>query len=105
MVEFSSSSTATKGESFNMAKSKEELHKECVDRFIDLANTMKDENIDINIISGGLMTASCIYGSYVVGGNDGGLTESGVEKVAGVYKRELARIQELKKQVAGSNPR
>lgn len=95
------SSNVIQGELFKMAKSREELHKECVDRFIALANTMKDEKIDINVISGGLMTASCIYGSYVVGGNEGGLTESGVEKVAGVYKRELARIEELKKQVAG----
>jgi hypothetical protein len=81
-----------------MAKTKEESHKECVDRFIDLANVLKDEGVDINIVSGGLMTASCLYGSYVVGGNDGGLTESGVDKVAAVYKRELARVQTLKKQ-------
>jgi hypothetical protein len=81
-----------------MAKTKEQNHKECVDRFIDLANALKDEGVDINIVSGSLMTASCIYGSYAVGGNDGGLTESGVDKVAAVYKRELARVQTLKKQ-------
>ncbi len=85
-----------------MDKTKEESHQECVSRFIDLANTLKDEGVDINIVSGGLMTASCIYSSYVVGGNEGGLTESGVDKVSGVYKRELARVQALKKQISGA---
>jgi len=84
-----------------MANTDAEIHRECVNRFIQLANTMKDEDIDINLVSGGLMTASGLYASYVAGGNDGGLTESGVEKVAMVYKRELERIQQIKKDSIG----
>ncbi|MCR9105091.1 MAG: DUF3144 domain-containing protein [Gammaproteobacteria bacterium] len=80
-----------------MAKTDQELHTECVNRFIALANAMKDEGIAINIVSGGLMTASGLYATYAVGGDDGGLTESGVDKVALAYKKELARIQEIKK--------
>ena len=81
-----------------MANNDTENHRECVNRFIELANAMKDEGVDINIVSGSLMTASGLYASYVAGGNDGGLTDSGVEKVAGVYKRELERIQLIKKE-------
>lgn len=85
-----------------MANNDTENHRECVNRFIELANAMKDEGVDINIVSGSLMTASGLYASYVAGGNDGGLTDSGVEKVAGVYKRELERIQQIKKESSGT---
>ena len=80
-----------------MTKSDNEIHQECVDRFVDLANTLKDEGIDIKIVSHGLMSASCVYTTYSLGGNEGGLNESGVEKVTDVYKRELGRIQQIKK--------
>ena len=85
-----------------MSKTDAEIHQQCVQRFIDLANTMKDEGIGINVVSGGLITASGLYASYVAGGNDGGLTASGVEKVAAVYKRELERIQKIKKESSGT---
>lgn len=81
-----------------MTKSDTEIHQACVKRFIDLANAIKNEGTDVNIVSGALMTASALYASYLVAGNAGGLTESGVEKVSGVYKRELERIQKVKQQ-------
>ncbi|MFK7975665.1 MAG: DUF3144 domain-containing protein [Halioglobus sp.] len=80
-----------------MAKTDAEVHLDSVNRFIEMANAMKDEGININVVSGALMTASGLYASYVAGGNDGGLTESGVQKVSEVYKRELERIQKIKK--------
>jgi len=84
-----------------MTKTDTETHKECVQQFIDLANAMKNAGMDVNIVSGGLMSASALYASFLVGGNDGGLTTSGVEKVSAVYKRELERIQKLKKAANG----
>ena len=84
-----------------MSKNDIETGAECVNRFIELANAMKDEDIDIKTISAGLMSASCVYATFVLGGNDGGLTESGVEKVAEVYKRELERVQKIKKDNSG----
>jgi hypothetical protein len=80
-----------------MTKTDTDTHKECVQRFIDLANAMKNEGVDVNIVSGGLMSASALYASFLVGGNSGGLTASGVQKVSAVYKRELERIQKIKK--------
>lgn len=85
-----------------MTKTDAEIHQACVQRFIDLANAIKDEGTAINIVSGALMTASALYASYLVAGNDGGLTDSGVDKVSGVYKRELERIQKLKKRGAAN---
>ena len=81
-----------------MAKPDSELHTECMQRFIDLANAMKDEGIGTNVVSAGLMTASGAYATFVVGGNEGGLTESGVDKVTAAYKQQLEQIQALKKQ-------
>lgn len=83
-----------------MAKTDQELHRECVNRFIALANTMGEEGIANNIVSGSLMTASGVFATFSVGGNEGGLTESGVEKVATAYKKELSRIQDIKKHKA-----
>jgi hypothetical protein len=80
-----------------MTKNENEIYLECLDRFIDLANTLKGEGIDIQVISNALMSASGTYTTYVLGGNAGGLTESGVEKVTEVYERELKRIQQVKK--------
>ena len=80
-----------------MAKSDSELHHECMQRFIDLANSMKDEGIDTKVVSAGMMTASGLYTTFVLGGNDGGLTASGIDKVVAVYKEELEKIQRAKK--------
>ena len=79
-------------------KTDHETHHECLNRFIDLANTMKDEGIDTNIVSYGLMSASGYYTTYALGGNDGALSDLGMEKVTAAYRRELERIQTLKKE-------
>ncbi|MCB1842159.1 MAG: DUF3144 domain-containing protein [Halioglobus sp.] len=84
-----------------MSEKESDLHRDCVNRFIALANAMKDEEIDIKVVNAGLMTAAGLYASYVIGGNNGGLTESGVEKVSTVFRDELARIQAIKKEAAG----
>ena len=80
-----------------MTQSDTEAHKDCVQQFIDLANAMKNSGTEAKIVSAGLMSASALYASYLAGGNNGGLTDSGVEKVSAVYKRELERIQQIKK--------
>jgi len=84
-----------------MSKSDAELISDAVNRFIDLANSIKNEDVDVNIVATALMSASGIYSTYAAGGNQGGLTEKGVEKVAAAYKSELARIQEVKRANAG----
>lgn len=80
-----------------MAKSDSEVIQDCRDRFIDLANSLKDEGIDIKLISHALMSASSVYTTFALAGNEGGLTESGIEKVVAVYKQELERVQRVKK--------
>jgi len=80
-----------------MADNEQEIHRECVNRMIALANTLKDEGVSVNVVSASLMTASGLYASYIVGGNEGGLTESGVQKVSEVYKSELTRLQDIKR--------
>ena len=66
-------------------------------RFIELANQLKDENIDPALISGALMTASGIYATFVAAGNNGTLERSGVDKVVALYRRTLEQFQQIKK--------
>ena len=72
-------------------------HTHCTHKFIDLANELKDEGYDIQLISAALMSASGIYATYVTAGNEGGLQPSGVDKVVMMYRRNLEHVQEAKK--------
>ena len=72
-------------------------HHECTNKFIALANELKDQAHDIHVISAALMAASGIYATFVAAGNTGGLQPSGVDKVVMMYRRNLESIQERKK--------
>jgi len=72
-------------------------HNHCTHKFIELANAMKDEGYDPQLISAAMMSASGVYATFVSAGNDGGLQPSGVDKVVMMYRRNLEHIQELKK--------
>jgi hypothetical protein len=75
----------------------QEKHRYCTNKFIELANELKDEDISPALVSGALMTASGVYATYVAAGNRGALEPSGVEKVVALYKRTLEHHQEVKK--------
>lgn len=75
----------------------QEKHMHCTNKFIELANELKKEDIDIVMVSGSLMTASCIYATYVAAGNDGALESSGIDKVIQLYRRTLEHHQVNKK--------
>ena len=75
----------------------QEKHMYCTNKFIELANDLKKEDIDVAMISGSLMTASSIYATYVAAGNDGALEASGVDKVVQIYRRTLEHHQVIKK--------
>lgn len=73
-------------------------HNHCTHKFIELANELKDEGFEPQLISAALMSASGIYATYVSAGNEGGLQPSGVDKVVMMYRRNLEHIQEKKKE-------
>lgn len=79
-----------------MSKSDAEMHIEVMNRFIDLANTIKDEEVGTHVISAALMTASAVYATYVAAGNDGGLHPSGMDKVVAAYRQQLEQVQAAK---------
>lgn len=83
-----------------MTATDQEQHHQCMQRFIDLANTMKNEGVPTRVISAALMTASGVYATYTVAGNNGGLNPSGVDKVTQAYKENLQRIQQAKREQA-----
>ncbi len=78
-------------------KSPNELHDECTERFIDLANAMKDEGLPVNVVSWALMSACGIYSTYSVVGNEGGLNPSGVDKIADAFRKNLSDLQALRR--------
>ncbi len=75
-----------------------ESHNQCTHKFIDMANEMKDQGHDPQLVSAALMAASGIYATYITAGNTGGLQPSGVDKVVMMYRRNLEHIQERKKE-------
>jgi hypothetical protein len=66
-------------------------------RFIALANEIKDQGLDPKLISSALMQASAIYATYAAAGNNGFLQDSGVQRVAEVYRKGLAELQKFKR--------
>lgn len=86
-----------------MKKTDGDLHRETLNRFIDLANTVKDEGVAPRIVSASLMTASAVYATFVAAGNDGGLTDSGIEKVVDAYTGQLRQVQAMKKDDQGES--
>ena len=75
----------------------QEKHRYCTNKFIELANQLKDEKIDPALVSGALMTASGVYATFVAAGNAGALEPTGVDKVVAVYRRTLEHHQQVKK--------
>ncbi len=74
-----------------------EDHDECTNKIIGLANELKDEGHDPQMVSAALMAASGIYATFITAGNTGGLQPSGVDKVVMMYRRSLEHVQERKK--------
>ena len=68
------------------------------ERFIALANEMKNEGKDQQMVNAALMSASGVYATYIAAGNEGGLNPSGVDQVVAVYKANLEKVQEFKRQ-------
>jgi hypothetical protein len=73
-----------------------ESHNECTNKFVEIANELKDQGHDPQLISAALMAASGIYATFITAGNTGGLQPSGVDKVVMMYRRNLEYIQEQK---------
>lgn len=76
----------------------EDQHRYCTNKFIDLANQLKDEKIDPTMVSGAMMTASGMYATFLAAGNEGALEQSGVDKVVAIYRRTLEHHQKMLKE-------
>lgn len=72
-------------------------HSRVVGDFINLANKFKDEGLDPQLISAGLMAASGVYVTFATAGNNGVLKDSGIDKAVEMYTNNLKFIQEQKR--------
>ena len=68
-----------------------------VEQFIEVANRLKDEGQNTDLINTAFMLASGQYATYLAVGNQGYLKESGVRKLAQAYEHNLKLLQNLKK--------
>lgn len=66
-------------------------------RFVNLANRMKNDGENVDLINAALMVASGTYATYLGAGNEGYLKTTGVEKVTQNYANNLMLIQGMKK--------
>lgn len=73
-----------------------EKHQQLLNEFIALANRLKDEGSEPNLVSAALMSASAVYTTYVHAGNEGFLKDSGVTKVLNAYEKHLLQVQAYK---------
>lgn len=80
-------------------------HKLATNKFIELANEIKNEGVDPALVSGALMTASTIYATYVAAGNNGALEPTGVDKVVALYRRTLEHFQNVKRTSLEQDPK
>jgi len=76
-------------------------HQELLNRFIDLANTIKEEGNDPHFVSSALMAASAVYATYAAAGNRGYLQDSGIDRVAEIFRQHLVTTRELRKAELG----
>ena len=70
---------------------------EVTNRFIALANELKDGGVPIHVISWSMLTASAVYSTFSVAGNTGGLNPSGVDKVVDGFRDCMNQVQEARK--------
>src|SRR5690625_5659387 len=76
-----------------------DAHNQATNEFIALANQLvNDRGFERNLVSAALMAASGVYATFIAAGNQGFLAENGVDKVASIYKNNLAYIQKRKKE-------
>ncbi len=78
--------------------SEQDQNVEVLNRFIALANTIKEEGVPIHVVSWGLMNASAVYSTYSVAGNTGGLNPSGVDKVVDTFRDCMNHVQDARKE-------
>ena len=70
---------------------------EVTNRFIALANELKDSGIPIHVISWSMLTAGAVYSTFSVAGNRGGLNPSGVDKVVDSFRDCMNQVQDARK--------
>ncbi|WP_456374250.1 DUF3144 domain-containing protein [Thiolapillus sp.] len=68
-----------------------------MDQFIAVANRLKDEGNNTDLVNTAFMLASGQYATFLAVGNEGYLKESGVRKMAKAYEHNLQLLQNLKK--------
>ena len=70
---------------------------EATNRFISVANELKDSGVPVHVISWSMLTSCAVYSTFSVAGNTGGLNPSGVDKVVDSFRDCMNQVQEARK--------
>ncbi len=70
---------------------------QATNKFIELANEMKEQGMPIHVVSWSMLTAAAVYSTFSVAGNTGGLNPSGVDKVVISFRDCMKQVQEARK--------
>jgi hypothetical protein len=89
------------GQGIGMAEDQSELLQQLTTRFIELGNAIKDEGVDLGVVSAAMMSASSFYATYAIAGDNGVLSDEGVAKVTEAYGGTLQKVQDYKRDEAG----
>ena len=77
--------------------SDQEQQMAATNRFITLANELKDDGTPVHVVSWSMLTAAAVYATYSVAGNTGGLNPSGVDKVVDSFRDCMNQVQDARK--------
>ncbi len=76
-------------------------HQASTEKFIALANELTQGGLPAELVSHAMMTASGLFATFTIAGNEGGLNPSGVDKVVDAYRQSLEHIQRVKEEQYG----
>lgn len=77
-----------------------EQHQAMLNEFIELANKLKDDGNNPQLVSAAMMSATAVYTTYVHAGNEGYLQDSGVTKVVNAFEKHVRQVQGYKQAIA-----
>lgn len=72
-----------------------------VNKFIEVANQLREEGVPMEHVNAAMMFASSTYATYFAAqGNAGFLNEGGVDKVMDAYRKNLTMVQDMRRSEA-----
>lgn len=80
-----------------MSNQEHQQHLIALNRFVEVANELKDQGTGVGVIAAAMLSATSVYNTYVHAGNTGFLQPAGIDKVTDEFRRHLQLVQDQKR--------